>query len=147
MINIEDSVIIGRPLAEVFAYVADLSHGPEWQNGLLEVRKTTEGPLGVGTRFTFVRKFLGQKLEASNEFVEYKPDTIVTFRTLSGTMPVIASYLFEPVPEGAKVTCKIEMQPGGFSRLAEPLIAATVRREMAAEFGFLKDLLESREMV
>jgi hypothetical protein len=100
----------------------------------------------VGTRFTFVRKFLGQKLEASNEFVEYKSDTIVTFRTSSGPMPVVASYFFEPAPEGAKVTCKIEMQPRGFSRLAKPLIAASIRREMAAEFGFLKDLLESREM-
>jgi uncharacterized membrane protein len=47
MINVEDSVIIRRPLEAVFAYVSDLRHSAEWQSGLLEVTKTMDGPLGV----------------------------------------------------------------------------------------------------
>lgn len=144
MITIEDSIFIQRPIAEVFAYVSDLRHAPQWQTGLLEVRKTTNGALGVGSKFTFVRKFLGQKLEASNEFIEYKPHSLITFVTNSGPMHVEASYLFEATPEGSKVTCKLQMKPQGFSRLAEPIIAASVRRETAAEFGYLKDLLENQ---
>ncbi len=143
MINVEDSIIIHRPIGEVFAYVSDLTNAPEWQTGLLEVRKTTAETLGIGTQFTFIRKFLGRKLEASNEFTEYTPNKVVTFRTTSGPISVEASYLFEVTPEGTKVTCRMEMQPGGFSRLAEPLIAASVKREMRAEFGYLKDLLEN----
>jgi len=144
MINVKDSIVIHRPIEELFAYVSDLSNGPEWQNGLIEVRKTTAGPLGVGTCFTFVRKFLGRKLEADNEFTVYRPNEIVTFRTTSGPIPVEASYLFATEPEGTRVTCHIEMKTEGFSRLAEPLIAASIRRDMRAEFDYLKDLLESR---
>lgn len=144
MINVEDSIVINRPIEEVFAYVSDLTNAPAWQTGLIEVRKTTADPLGIGTQFTFLRKFLGQKLEASNEFTAYQPNEIITFITTSGPMPVEGSYLFGAEPEGTRVTCKLAMKPEGFSRLAEPLIAATVRREMSTEFAYLKDLLESQ---
>jgi uncharacterized protein YndB with AHSA1/START domain len=48
MINIEDSVIIKRPVEEVFSFVADQTNAPQWQEGLLEVRRTTGETLGVG---------------------------------------------------------------------------------------------------
>jgi uncharacterized protein YndB with AHSA1/START domain len=144
MINEEQSAIINRPIGDVFAYVTDLRHSAEWQAGLLEARQTTDGPQGIGTQFAFVRNFMGRKIEASVEFVVYEPSSIVTFRSISGPMPIESSYLFEPTPEGTKVTSKVEMQPRGFISLAEPLIAANLRREMEAGFGELKDLLENR---
>lgn len=145
MIKEEKSGIIRRPIEEVFAYVSDLRHSPEWQSGLVEVRQTTEGPQGVGTQFTFVRKFMGRMLDASVEFVEYEPNTKVAFRSTSGPMLIEVSYLFESTAEGTKITSKIEMQPGGFLfGLAEPLIAASLRRETEASAGELKDLLENR---
>ena len=125
----------------VFAYVSDLRHSAQWQEGLLEVKKLTEGPLGVGTRFAFVRTLLGRRLEASNEFVEYEPDAVVTFR-IGGPMPGEASYLFESTTEGTRLTSRISMQPRGLTRLAEPLIAASLRRQMKANLPVLKDLLE-----
>lgn len=146
MINVEDSIVINRPIEEVFAYVSDLTNAPEWQTGLIEVRKTTAEPIGMGAQFTFVRKFLGRKLEASNRFTAYKPNQIITFVTTTGPMAVEASYLFAAEPDGTRVTCRMEMKPQGFTRLAEPLIAASVRREMSAEFGYLKDLLESQSV-
>ena len=145
MIKVEKSSIIRRPIEEVFAYVSDLRHSAEWQSGLVEVRQTTQGPQGVGTKFAFVRKFMGRKMEASSEFVAYEPNKKVTFRSNSGPTAFEASYLFEATPEGTKLTSTIEMQPGGFLfGLAEPLIAACLRREMEAGAGELKDLLENR---
>lgn len=144
MITEEQSSIINRPIEEVFAYVADLRHSPEWQSGLLEVRKTTDGPQGIGAQFAFVRKFMGRKMEASVEYVRYEPNRIVTFRSISGPMPIESSYLFEAAPEGTKVTSTVEMHPRGFITLAEPLIAASLRREMEAAFGELQDVLENR---
>jgi uncharacterized membrane protein len=141
MVKEEGSVIIRRPIEEVFAYVGDLRHSPEWQAGLLEVRKVTEGPLGVGTRFTVVRKLLGRKLELSSEFVAYEPNTMVTFR-FSGSVPGEGSYLFESTQEGTRVTSRVEMRPRGFSRLAESLIAASLRRQMQANLPALKGQLE-----
>ncbi len=147
MIDVEDNVVIDRPIGEVFAYVSDLTNAPEWQTGLLEVHRITADPLGKGAQFTFVRKFLGRTLEATNEFIRYEANEIVTFVTTSGPVSVEATYGFQPEANGTRVTCRIQMKPEGFSRLAEPLIAASVRREMGAEFSYLKDLLESRAEV
>lgn len=146
MIHVEDSIVIDRPINEVFAYVSDLTNAPQWQTGLLEVRRTTTAPLGVGAQFTFVRKFLGRRLEATNEFTRYQTGEVVAFVTTSGPVSVEASYLFQTQGAGTQVTCRMQMKAEGFSRLAEPLIAASIRREMSAEFGYLKDLLESQAL-
>jgi uncharacterized protein YndB with AHSA1/START domain len=142
MIREQGSVIIRRPVEEVFAWVTDLTHSAEWQAGLLEVRKLTDGPVGVGTRYTFVRQFMGRKVEAANEFVVYEPDQKVQFRIASGPMPGQGTYLFEATPDGTKVTSIVELEPGGLSRLAAPLIAASLRREITAGLPVLKAMLE-----
>jgi uncharacterized protein YndB with AHSA1/START domain len=142
MIREQGSVIIRRPVEEVFAYVTDLTHSAEWQAGLLEVRKLTDGPVGVGTRYAFVRQFMGRKVEAANEFVAYEPNRKVQFRIASGPMPGQGTYLFEATPDGTKVTSIVELEPGGLSRLATPLIAASLRREITAGLPVLKELVE-----
>ncbi len=142
MIKEERSIIIHRPVGEVFAFVADQTNAPRWQQGLMEVRRTTEGPPGIGTRHVFVRKFLGRRLEAGNEYVEFEPDKKVALKSTSGPMEFRAWYVAEPVGEGTQLTSGIEMWPGGFSSLAEPLIAGSLRREMQGNLAELKDLLE-----
>lgn len=144
MIKLEGSIIVRRPIEEVFAFVADQRNGPEWQSGLLEVRPTSEGALGLGTKHIFVRKFMGRRLEATNEYIEYKPNKKFAFRSTSGPMEFKAGYLTESTAEGTKLTAWIEMQPKGFAGLAEPLIASSLKRDVLANLGKLKDLLESR---
>ncbi len=144
MINIEKSILINRPIEEVFTYVSDLTHSAEWQNGLVEVRMVSEGPVGVGTRYAFVRSFMGKKMEASNEIEEFVPNSKIAFKTTSGPIPLEASYLFESTGRETKLTSTIEMHPGGFISLAEPLISASLGRDVEASLGKLKNMLESQ---
>lgn len=144
MVNVEHSITVNLPIDEVFTYVSDLRHSAEWQKGLIEVRKISEGPIGVGTKFAIVRNFLGQKIEAENEFIEYKQNSVVAFKIPSGPMPGEASYLFMSTPEGSQVTSKIEIQTEGFSKLAAPMIAASLKKEMTSNLLVLKDLLEKK---
>jgi len=144
VIKQEKSIVIHRPIEEVFNYVSDQRNTPQWQSGLMEVRRTTEGPLGVGTKHTFVRNFMGRRMEASNEYVAYEPNKLITFKTTSGPVRLEASYLFEPAADGTKVTGRIEMEAAGLFGFAEPLIAIALRRESDAAVMALKDQLEKR---
>ena len=144
MIKAEQTVVIDRPIDEVFAYVTDQTNTPNWQAGLVEAKRTTASPIGVGTKHTFVRSFMGRRMEASNEYVAYEPGRIITFKTISGPVPLEASYLFEPVAGGTHLTSKIAMDAKGLVSLAEPLIARSLRREMDAAFVALKGLLEGQ---
>ena len=145
MIKVENSYVINRPIEEVFAFVGDQTNARQWQSGVVEVRRTTDGPLRVGTTHTIVRNFMGRRMEATNEYVAYEPNKRITFKSTSGPVRFEFSYLFESAAEGTKLTGKMQMQPTGLLRLAEPLIAASLRREMKAAAGVLTDLLDNRE--
>ena len=139
----EQTIVIDRPVGEVFAFVTDQRNTPQWQAGLVEVRRLTDGPPGVGTRHVFVRNFLGRRMEGTNEYVAYEQDRLVTFRTISGP-PLEASYFFEPAGTGTRLTSRVVLQGSGLFGLIEPVVAAGLRREMKAAFPALKVLLEGR---
>ena len=84
---------------------------------------------------------MGRRMEADNEYVAYEPNRLVTFRTTSGPS-LVASYLFDSVPDGTRLTSRVELQGAGLFGLLEPVIGAGLRREMKAALPVLKALLE-----
>ena len=87
---------------------------------------------------------MGRKLESGIEFAAYEPNKKIAFKSISGTSPFEQSFLFESTAEGTRLTTRLELQTTGLMGLAEPLIASGVKREMDANFGDLKDMLETR---
>jgi len=144
MVTNEKIITINRPVEEVFAYVGDAQNGPKWQPALVEVRRITEGPLGIGTQYSGVRKFMGRRMESVIEYTTYELNKKVVFKSISGSSPLEQSFLFEPTTEGTRITSRLEMQTSGLMGLAEPMIASGLKHEVDANFGILKDMLESR---
>lgn len=143
MIEVEDSIVIARPIGEVFAFVADQTNAPRWQNGLVEVRRITERPPGVGTKHVVARKFLGRRLELTNEYVHYEPNKKITFVGASGPGRFVVSYLTDATTDGTRVTCQMQMEQKGLFTLGDPLVAANLRRDFAANLQNLRTLLET----
>ena len=146
MIKVEKTGVVDRPIEEVFAFIGDQQNAPRWQAGLVEVKRVTEGPPGIGTKHTLVRTFMGRRMEASNEYVAFEPNKLITFKSTSGPVAFEASYLFQAVAGGTQVTSRIEMDAKGLMSLAEPLIARGLRREMDEAFVTLKGLFETSAM-
>lgn len=144
MIDVEESVEIDRPVNVVFAFVADQTNAPQWQDGLLEVRRTSDGPLGVGTKHVVVRNFMGRRLELTNEYVRYEPGHEVAFTGATGPGRFDVTYRTEPVAGGTKVSCRMQMQQRGLFKLADPLVAKSLKRDFISNFQRLKEQLESR---
>ena len=69
MIKIETSIVINRSIEEVFAFVTDVEKMPQRSAELLEAKKTSEGPVGVGTTFSAVAKFLGRRMENDHNVI------------------------------------------------------------------------------
>lgn len=139
MVTVERTIVIHRPAEDVFAYVSDQTNAPRWQRGLLEVQRTTAGPIRLGSRHDVVRTFMGRRLTVSNEYTRYEPNTLVAFEW-SGTTPGHASYTVEPVAtESAKLIARIELSAG----ILAPLVAAVLRGEVAGNLRTLKGVLEA----
>lgn len=96
------------------------------------------------TQNTSVCKLMGRKMQDNVEFVAYEPNTRLNFRSTSSSMPMEISHRFESTAKGTRLATVIEIHPGGFVGLAEPLLAANLRRWMETHFGDLKYLLESQ---
>ena len=56
MLEFENTIRVDRPIAEVFAFLADLENIPKWNYYVLEVKKLSDGPIGIGTIYHQVRK-------------------------------------------------------------------------------------------
>src|SRR5687768_10448172 len=105
MISVETHLDTARPAAEVFAFVSDHTNAPRWQRGLHEVRRLTDGPLGVGTEHAFVRRFAGRLIESRNRFTQYDAARrYVEFEIPEGSITGRASYAVAPMGEG---TCRL----------------------------------------
>jgi uncharacterized membrane protein len=143
MINIETSIVVNQSTEKVFAFMSVHDNALQWQSGLLEARVTSE-ITGVGKTWTDVVQFLGRRIELPFELTEYELNQKIGFKSISGPMPVEGSYTFEPVADATKVTFTLAGEPGGFFRLAEPIVARTTRRQWETNLANLKDLLESQ---
>jgi uncharacterized protein YndB with AHSA1/START domain len=142
--RVEASVVVNRPIEEVFAFVSDLTNTPQWATEILEMKKTSEGPVGVGTTFTSAAKMLGQQLENAHEILEYEPSRKLVLNTTAGPISVDAEvFTFEPEAGGTRITHVIEGDPGGFFKLTGPIVARLMQRQWDTNFDVLKELLEA----
>ena len=137
-IKVEETVEIGRPVEEVFAYVADPENLATWSGVVLEVRK--DG----GDRFTLVQKFLGRRFESPCEVITSEPNRRYAFRSTGGPIPLTFTFTCEPSGAGTRLTEVGEGEPGTFFTLVGPLFEKAAKRQVRHDLDTLKDLLESR---
>jgi uncharacterized protein YndB with AHSA1/START domain len=144
MARFKQSVVINRPVDQVFAFISDLENDPPW-SGAAEMRRTSPGRIGVGTTYHQRDRFLGRRLELTLRVVGYEPDRKVTVTTTSRRLSFAASRMAEPVGQGAtRVTFVGGGRAGGAWRPAEPLLAALGARRLRYQLGRLKRMLESQ---
>ena len=142
MARAEHSIVIERPPDEVFAYLSDPSKLPEWQASAIDARQETPEPMSIGTRVRETRKFLGRRMESVVEVTAYEPGRELSLKVVSGPLPFHVRQMLERVELGTKIDVVIEGEPGGFFKLAEPLVVRAVERELANNLATLKDVLE-----
>lgn len=121
-VKFEKSVVISRPVEDVFDFMADPENDMKWQSGVLDSRKTSEGPKGVGTTEESEIQFLGRRIKSTLEVTQYEPNRKIQYKTTSGPIPFEAKYILNSLADGdTKVTIDAEGDVGGFFKLAEPL--------------------------
>ncbi len=143
--KIEYSILINRPIEDVFAYVSNVENWPQWISGASETKQTSPGPMGVGTTFTQVSHYLGRQFEVNARVTEYEPNR--KFAVVNDG---------KPVPYGNTITLEwaggstrlhnvltASGDVGGLFKLAEPIMERMFRRQFEKDHENLKDLLEA----
>ena len=144
-VDVETTIEIARPRAEVAAFAADPDNVHAWYKNITRVEWLTERPLGVGTRLAFTAEFLGRRMAYTYEVVEHEPGERLVMRSADGPFPMETSYVWVDGPGGSTVMAlRNRGEPAGFSAIASPMMAAGIRRNNRGDLQRLKAVLESR---
>lgn len=143
MVKVEGTVVINRPIEEVFEFLTKPDNFPQWQGSVLEAKQTSEGPVRVGTTGQVASHFLGRRIESTWEVTAYELNRKTALKTTSGPIPYTQSANLESVDDGTVVTLVAEYEVGGFFKLAEPIVARVAQRQADADNANLKDLMEA----
>jgi carbon monoxide dehydrogenase subunit G len=143
MLEFENTLHIDRPLTKVFAFLADFENIPKWNYYVLNVRKLTAGPIGIGTTYHQVRKTDEQDFRV----IDFEPDHQVTVRTVPPSSLVFERRL-TLADEGGSTRLRDEWKlETGWPGLLEKLAAGGIKSAVAANLAKLKELLEAGQMV
>jgi uncharacterized protein YndB with AHSA1/START domain len=147
MLRIEISVMINRPVHEVWDFITDLRNSPRWTRSGSEVRQTSEGALGVGATLESRRRVLG-RFEIKSQTIlvtEYEPNRAFSY---TAKIPLLrgggARLTFEPAEEGTRLTRSTEVELGRALRWLQPILARVLRSAQETELANLKRLIEAR---
>jgi carbon monoxide dehydrogenase subunit G len=143
MTTITQSVTINRPVAEVWAFISNFENTTRWSRGVLEARRTSDGPLGVGSTLETVVRAFGRRRTADYLVTEYEPNRAFAFEVTSGPMTSRARYSVEPAGAGTRLTAAGEAEVTGVYRLLAPLLVRTIKRHSQDDLANVKRILEA----
>ena len=141
MIKVESSVVINKPLAEVFAFATNGDNATRWQGGVEAV--IAEGPQNVvGSKYTEVRKFMGQEMKSTMEVTAFEPSVKWAAKVIKGPVPFEVMVTYEAAGSATKMSTRVEGEPKGFFKIAEGMLAGQLEKSLQEDGERLKKLLE-----
>lgn len=141
MITFTNTIHINRPINEVYAYLSDLEHTPQWNWAITKTTKTTPGPVAVGTQYRQTRN-VPESANETLEITELEPDHIEIQGTLA-KMPARLSYQLNKIETGTELANTVNLEPLGPLRLARPVLGPRIKSAVASNLNDLKTRLET----
>lgn len=139
MIQFTTHVDIDRPPPEVFDFVVDFENTPKWNYFVIDVKKQSADPIGVGTVFHQVRKTDQQDYQVTG----LDTGRLIEVKTTPGSLPSFTiRYQFDPMHAGTRLTDHWQLD-SGHNALLERLGARRIRAAVTENLGKLKELLET----
>ena len=159
----EESIDVARDVHEVFAFVSDVTNDVKWHTTVVEVRRVSDGPIGLGSRFEVTYDAHRHSLDTPPDPSRFQPlvATLTEFvpdRALRGHIESVKpprgigarvlgraydlTFRFEPVPGGTRVYRGGEIQPVA---LVRPLLPLFMRANAGRNRYLLGNLKRSIE--
>ncbi|WP_030690501.1 SRPBCC family protein [Streptomyces globisporus] len=143
---ITKTIDISRKPAEVFSYVTDPTHLPDWQESAVSVRKIGDTPLAVGSKVAVTRRVGRREFTSTMQVIEWEPPTHWHVHGIDGPVRGDVQGAIEPLDDGehCRLTLSLDFEGHGVGKALVPLVVRPqARREMPRDELTLKSILES----
>ncbi|MGW0820935.1 SRPBCC family protein [Streptomyces sp. NPDC002845] len=145
MSTIRESIDVDRSPEDVYAYLVDPSHLPEWQLSAIDAERLDEGPVHAGSRVRVTRRVGRRELPMTMEVTEDHPPHSWDLQGVDGPVRGHVHGEIEPLDQGrrSRVTLAVDFEGHGIGKLLVPLVVRPqVRKELPRNERTLKDRLE-----
>ena len=144
MAHAEGNITIDRPVKAVFDFIADGLNNPLWRSSVADIQRVPGKPLGVGALFKQGLKGPGgRRIDGDYEIVESLPNQSIKFQVIAGPARPTGTYKFEAAGSSTRLTFTLHFEPKGLAKLMDPMIASSMRSEVAM-LSNLKTYLENQ---
>jgi uncharacterized protein YndB with AHSA1/START domain len=139
------TVVIDRPIDQVFAFLADGENDPKFSSRVLEIAKTTDGPPGVGTVYSSTVKDAGMKTKREFELTEFEAPARIRWAETSKNLVTATEggYDLAPAGKGTSVTFFNVLEGHGPGVLFAGLALRSARKSADAFAQAIKAAVEA----
>ena len=150
--RLESSVMVHRPVAEVWAYMGDFSKIAEWDRGVAATEATSDARPGAGFTFDTLAHPLGKNGDGEWGRMSYRIADVdaergctVELTSKDGNARYFRSaewrFRVDPVDDGSKVTCLVQFKLR-FRYLFLAPVLLTMKKAIRRDLESLKAKLE-----
>ncbi len=140
MFTVTESVTIDRPVTEVFDFFTE--GRARWDESVISEELTSLPPVGVGSTLHTRMRAVGREVDFDWRVTAYEPGARMTVTSTSGIMATSSDLQFADANGATVVAVRIDAEPTGIMRLAEPMIADSIRSTLSTSLTGAKRMLE-----
>ncbi|MET0840236.1 MAG: SRPBCC family protein [Marmoricola sp.] len=143
MLTIDESIVIDKPRAEVFAFFSDPDNVAVYSSNIVDYEVVSGGPDEVGRKAKFAVKVVGVRLDYTDELVERVENERAKLVSRDGRIPYAITMTFTDEGAGTKVSWLQESESlGGVFKFADGIVIKMYSRDVRSNLEKAKTLLE-----
>ena len=141
------TVVLQKPVQEVWAFVSDLKNMEKWVVGVSDVQIPSKEPVKAGTEFASRYTYGRKTHQVTYEVTEFSPPYHMSMKSTSGPFPFEGTIELEEVDGSTKLVNTIDAGSDGTGTtiifaLFGPLLRIMMSRQLKKELLALKSSLE-----
>lgn len=146
MADFQSSIIIQRPVKEVFDYALNPDNIPNIMPNVVKLEKLSEGPIDKGTKFLETRNIRGREAKAEIEITEFELYKTYTTKSVAGEITIVYKYSFDSIEEGTQVQFEANVHIRGlFSFFSRRALVKILKQEDGYLLQYLKEEIMKKE--
>lgn len=120
----------------------DVANHPSWQAAIESAILSPDGPVAVGSIYTYSTKVMGRSMETKMEVSQFEENKLWAVKTVGVPTAIETIYTFTPEGDGTKLEIAMDLVPGSFPAAAEAMMKKSTQDNLDAQCATIKSSLE-----
>lgn len=144
-LQVNESIVIDRPLPEVFSYLTDPARTAEWGSNIVDYKVVSGSPDEVGAVMAVTAKVAGARIDATEKVTAYEKNERMGFESQDSKIAYTRELGFSADGDGStKVTYVQDAEEGtGLFKFADAIVLMLYAHDVRGNLQKAKTILEA----